>query len=445
MFAPLFDAVRTALASEPLLPRAGGGWTAAKNARLARTQDLRELFDSKQLAALLDATQEVHWLSGDITRDTASTLRNYLLYELKVIELTPEQVLPRLNKEFLEAQPDEWILDLYEFLDGQPALVRQGRVSNIPLVRVEDGTHVLADSDGQPQAFLPSTIKTDFPTVPRSVCSTAKSLEFLEALGLTEPDAVDDVVRNIIPKYKKETVEVDDDEYEADLERILNAFGTQHRGQRDKLIAGLKEANFVMSVNTGDRGQYVSKPTEVYLATERLKELFAGVADVILVDNSYSCLKGEDIHELLEACGVSRGLTPENVKCELTTADLRGLRTDAGYEAMTREEPPKDHTLRGLPKLLDFLPQLDVEGKRKRTKLLWKALKEVNQRLRAGAFFGSYSWTYYQPRFAAFDAAFVRQLNTIAWVCQTQKARYNSPSSSTSNRWAGKRTWFSRP
>ena len=91
--------------------------------------------------------------------------------------------------------------------------MRQGRTSNIPLVRVEDGTHVLAESDGQPQAFLPSTIKTDFPTVPRSMCSTPKSLEFLKALGLTEPDAVDDVVRNIIPKYKKGTVEAD--EYEA--------------------------------------------------------------------------------------------------------------------------------------------------------------------------------------------------------------------------------------
>ena len=416
MFAPLFDAVRTTLVSKAFLPHVGGGWTAARNARLARTQELRELFDSKQLAALLGAPEEVHWLSGDITRDTASTLRNYLLYELKVPELTPEQVLPRLNKEFLEAQPDEWILKLYEFLGGQSALVRQGRISNIPLVRVEDGTHVLADSDGQPQAFLPSTIKTDFPTVPRSVCSTAKSLEFLKALELTEPDAVDDVVRNIIPKYKKEIVDAGGDEYAADIERILNAFGTQHRGQRDKLIAGLKKANFVMSVDTGDGDQYVSKPGEVYLATERLKELFADVADVMLVDDSYSCLKGEDIRELLEACGVTRGLTPESVRGELTPVDLHGLRTKAGYAAMTWEEPPKDHTLRGLPELLAFLPKLDVEGKRKRTKLLWEALKEVDQRLRAGAFSGSYSWTYYHPRSTTFDSAFVRQLNTTAWV-----------------------------
>ena len=102
MFLSLFDAVRSALASKAFLPHAGGGWTAARNAGLARTQELRELFDSKQLAALLGAPEEVHWLSGDITRDTASTLRNYLLYELKVTELTPEQVLPQLNKEFLE-------------------------------------------------------------------------------------------------------------------------------------------------------------------------------------------------------------------------------------------------------------------------------------------------------------------------------------------------------
>ena len=57
-----------------------------------------------------------------------------------------------------------------------------------------------------------------------------------------------------------------------------------------------------------------------------------------------------------------------------------------------------------------------MSRKRERTKLLWDALREVDQRLRAGAFSGSYSWTHYERRSAAFDAAFVRQLNTTAWV-----------------------------
>lgn len=417
MFAPLFDAVRSALAAEPLLPRAGGGWTAAKNARLARTQELRELFDSKQLAALLDSREEVHWLSGDITRDTASTLRNYLLYELKVTELTPELILPRLTKQFLEAQPDEWILKLYEFLGGQSALVRQGRIVNIPILRVEGGSHVVAESNGQPQAFLPSEIRTDFPTVARSVCSTAKALEFLKALGLTEPDVVDDVVRNVIPKYMRGTVEADGEEYEADVNRILNAFGTQHRGQRDKLVAALKEASFVMSVDAGDRSQWASTPGEVYLATERLRELFAGVSGVMLVDDSYSCLKGEDIRELLEACGAARYLQPIPAKCQLSWEQRTEIRRNAGLERFTWEHPIADVSLRGLEALFSLLPKLDPLGRQQRAVLLWDALSDVESRRGSKAFTCEYTWGYsHQTKTASFDAAFVNRLNQAEWV-----------------------------
>jgi hypothetical protein len=416
MFERLFDSVRAALASEPFLPRATGGWTAAKNARLARTQELRELFDSKQLAALLDAPEEVHWLSGDITRDTASTLRNYLLYELKVSELTPELILPRLTKQFLETQPDEWILKLYEFLGGQPALVRQGRLSNIPLVRIEGGFHVVAESGGQPQAFLPSTIKTDFPTVPRSVCSTAKAQEFLKALGLTEPDAVDDVVRNVIPKYMKESVDVDGEQYEADIRRIVGAFATQHRGQRDKLVASLKEANFVMSVDAGDGSQYVSKPDQIYLATERLKELFARVPGVLLVDDSYSCLKGEDVRELLEACGGVRYLRPMSDH-SLSWEKRAELRVQAGHpETSGQNDRVNDYNLLGLEALLEALPNLTPEARRNKARLLWEELANLEERRGKGLFTGEYTWTHYGSYRATFDAAFVRELNETAWV-----------------------------
>jgi len=417
MFAPLFDAVRSALASEPLLPRAVGGWTAAKNARLARTQELRELFDSKQLAELLEAPEEVHWLSGDITRDTAATLRNYLLYELKVGELTPELILPRLTKRFLEARPDEWILKLYEFLGGQSALVRQGRIGNIPLVRIEGGSHVVAESNGQPQAFLPREIRTDFPTVPRSVCSTPKALEFLKALGLTEPDAVDDVVHNVIPKYSRETTEAEGEEYETDIKRMLNAFATQHRGQREKLIAALKDASFVMSVDAGDGSQDVSKPAEVYLATERLKELFAGVAGVMLVDDSYSCLKGEDVRELLEACGATRYLQTVPVECQLSWEQRTEIRRKAGLERSTWERPIADVSLRGLESVLTLLPKLEPRARTQRAALLWDALSDVESRRGSGAFVGEYTWGYsHETKTATFDAAFVDRLNQAEWV-----------------------------
>jgi hypothetical protein len=47
-----------------------------------------------------------------------------------------------------------------------------------------------------------------------------------------------------------------------------------------------------MVIDAGDRSKWRSRPETVYLATERLKELFAGVGKVFLVDDTYECLRG---------------------------------------------------------------------------------------------------------------------------------------------------------
>jgi hypothetical protein len=414
MFAPLYGAAKTALSHHALLPRFDTGHVSAANARLGRAQALRELLTPAQLGMLFNDEAELVWLSGDITHERTPELRRYLTQELDIPEPTSEAVVTRLDRRFLEAQADDWIVRLYEFLDGLPGLRK--RYEDLPLIRLEDGTHVPANLDGQPRAFLPGPIASGFPLARAAICKSETALEFLRSMGLTQPDPVDDVVRNVLPNYQKGEIDVSDEDYEADISRILHAFDTDSKSQREKLLTALRETAFVMAVDAGKNSKRFSKSGDVYLATERLKELFAGVAGVMLVDDSYSCLKGKDVYDLLEACGVARGLAPESVKCELTSTELRVLRTKVGYEAKTSDEPPKDHTLRGLTELLTFLPTLDVEERRKRTKLLWEALKEVDQRLRSGAFSGSYSWSYYQPRSARFDAEFVRRLNTTDWV-----------------------------
>jgi hypothetical protein len=97
MFAPLFDAAKLAFVSEPLLPRAGSGYAASTSARLARTQELRELFNASQLAVLFGIDGELAWLSGDISQDRTPELRQYLMRELDIVENTPETILPKLD------------------------------------------------------------------------------------------------------------------------------------------------------------------------------------------------------------------------------------------------------------------------------------------------------------------------------------------------------------
>lgn len=413
-FAPMFDAVRQAFQDEELLPTFDDGHVTAQQAKLARTQDLRELFSPEQVAALF-GSEVAAWLSGDITQDKAPEIRQYLMRELDIDEITPTKLVPSLTKPFLEAQSDEWVLRLYEFLSGQEKALRR-HLDTVPLIRLDDGTQVVARENGKAKAFLPSTIATSFPTMRRAVCATPEVRLFLGSLGITEPDPVDDVVWNILPKYQQETIDVNDDGYAADIERIRAAFNTDSSAQKEKLRSALRDTTFVMVVDTGDGKTYVAKPGESYIATDRLQQLFAGVPDILIVDNEYDCLRGEDIRDLLVSCGASRYLIPQAVPSGLGHSEKAQIRREAGLERASWESQPEDFTLRGLTQLLDFLSTLKPEQAAARVKVLWEALADLEGRGTA-AFYGSYKWGYsHESKAARFDAAFVRTLNQVAWV-----------------------------
>lgn len=239
---------------------------------------------------------------------------------------------------------------------------------------------------------------------------------FLISLGITEPDPVDDVVWNLLPKYQKQEVDVEDEAYAADIERIRAAFNTDSASQKEKLRSALRDTTFVMAVDTGDGKAYVAKPGEIYIATDRLQQLFAGVPDILIVDNEYDCLRGEEIRDLLVSCGASRYLTPQEIPSELGHTEKAKIRREAGLERARWETPPEDFTLRGLTQLLEFLWTLKPEEAAARTKVLWDSLADLEARGTA-AFYGSYKWGYsHEAKTARFDAAFVRMLNQVAWV-----------------------------
>lgn len=416
MFAPLFTAVREAFSILPLLPRFGGGHLAAKQAKLARTQELRELFSPPQLSSLFQVDQELGWVSEDITQDRTPELRRYLIDELDIVEMIPESMLARLTKSFLEAQTDEWIVRLYEFLHGQPSLLRSGRLNDSPVIRLENGSHVTPRKDGEPQAFLPGPVPTGFPTVRPSVCRSEEALVFLKSLGLSQPDPIDDVITNVLPKYQQNDVQVSASQYQADIERFLTAFSTDSTAQRSKLIAALKNACFVAVVNTGNGSRCFARPGEAYQATQRLKDLFQGVPDVMIVDDTYDCLRKEKARDLLEACGTALYLQPVETKPSFTWEQKVEMRIKSGTRDITSEVGIQDFTLRGLEPLLATLSQLPPSQAGAKAALLWQALCDVQDRRGASMFSGTYKWHYYHPRQHSFDAAFVRLLNESAWV-----------------------------
>ena len=89
MLRPLFDAVRTALTGEELIPAAGGGYAAARNLKLASTGGLRELLDPGQLGALFQTDLPLAFALLPRNEDHAALLRRYLRAEIGVGEVTP--------------------------------------------------------------------------------------------------------------------------------------------------------------------------------------------------------------------------------------------------------------------------------------------------------------------------------------------------------------------
>jgi hypothetical protein len=413
-FAPIFDKVRQEFQKEPLLLTSDGNYVTANQAKLARTQELRELLSAAQVAALF-GSKVAAWLSGEITQDKAPEILKYLTNELGIDLITPAKVVQVMTKPFLEAQPDIWMSRLYVFLSGQEAALRR-RLETIPLIRLEDGKHVVAYEKGEAKAFLPSSFATGFPTVRRTVCATSEARAFLSSLGITEPDPVDDVIRNILPKYRQKGVDANESAYAADIQRILVAFSTDSTAQKEKLRSSLRDTAFVMVIDTGDGKKYVAKPNQVYVATDRLKQLFAGVPGVFMVNDKYRCLHGEDIRDLLVACGASRYLAPQSIPSKLGSAEKVQIRKLAGLERASWDNPPEDFTIRGLAQLLEVLPTLGAGDARARAGLLWDSLADLEGRGSAD-FYGSYQWGFYhETKTARFDAAFVHTLTQVAWV-----------------------------
>jgi Domain of unknown function (DUF3883) len=412
MFAPLFSGLKEGLTSRRLLPTFDGRRVEAGWARIARTRELRELLNPQQLATLFGVEGELFWLPADFSED--ENLRAYCRIQLGIEEITPEMVVTRLERHFLETQPDAWTEKLYEFLNSQKAL--RERIKQLPVVRLSDGSQVVAISGGQPQAFLPSSLTTEFPTVRRSVCSSPDSQEFLKSLGLTEPDPVDDVVRNVLPRYRRDDVQVGDGVYYDDFNRILRAYLTDSQAEREKLLSALRECRFVRSVDAGSGVRAFSKAAEVYLPSERLTGLFKGVLGVQFPDDSLDFLREKGSTDLLASCGADRGLARISIKHDFTPDELAQMRYAEGNPGNRRDETVGEYTLRGLDALFRKLEEIPNDERRRRADLLWDALCDFSSNHGNNGFFGTYRWFSRIYRSWQFPASFTKALNSTAWV-----------------------------
>lgn len=410
MFSPLYNKIKHALANRRLLPVCGGGHRSSRQIRATQSPDLRDLFRPQMLTDIYDAPRPLYWLSGDITDYSTPELRRYLRVVLGVADLETDSIIRRLTASVLEQQAGEWIRRLYEFMSGQRRFHDSAKAW--PLVRLHSGKHVAAWSDGHPQAYLPGSRSTDFPTVKPSVCSTEESRSFLKALGLTEPDPVEDVIRHVLPKYTQAS-DVSIEDYTGDIHRIIAAFEAASQTRRERLISELRGTSWLLGEDAKSGDLRWTRPEETYVKTVRLAKLFEGVSNVLFANTGD--VDGGEIRTILEACGAAAYLRRTVTDCTFSEAQLSRIRKAEGLERCT-SSLCADFELLGLNGILKRMADLSPDDRRDRAMTLWEALGDLATQV-PGALDGWYHWRWSHAwKRAVFPAAFVRRLKWLKWV-----------------------------
>ena len=422
LFRPIFDKTREALRSERLLPRYGGGYATRAEALVSRTSGLRELFSPRQLASLYEPASA--WLDGSLGE--TNDVQDYIRHQLNIRESRLENVLPKLTKEFLEKQSDEWILRLFAFLYGQRAEWK--RLANMSLVRLEDGTHVVPMIDGSPQAFLPpkssdDLILLDRPIVHSCIREDGNAVELLRAIGISEWDSVDDAINRILPKYKVEAINHSEDDSRVDIAQILEAYRSSTGNQKNRLVQELRVCAFVPAVAaTGDAERVWHCADAVYLPAEDLRVLFDKVDGVWFADLQ---VLGDDqdseqlLRELLLDCGASSTLRTKKFrnKGRFTDDELESMRCSRQFwydspRRYTRHKTPIDVRLCHVDQILTKLSDSSHDGQIRQTRSLWNCLSELPR----NDFEGTYEWFYHTDHSSRFMAEFVKTLIDTRWV-----------------------------
>ena len=201
-FLPFYQELYTFLSTpeQAVFPVAEDNFSTLTNAFLAESQSLRNLLDTKQLR-LLTNQEQANWIFPALSSQTAlgQFIRQLIHQNMGSRSLSPilnwETALRLMESDFLEKQTDDWLIYFYtELLQNHRALWsgHKALAKEKPIIRLENGRMVLPFDKvtGTPNAYIPTQLATEYPTVKRALVEEELAKSFLESLGLSTPVSV---------------------------------------------------------------------------------------------------------------------------------------------------------------------------------------------------------------------------------------------------------------
>ncbi|MFK7935903.1 MAG: DEAD/DEAH box helicase, partial [Saprospiraceae bacterium] len=390
-----------------------------KNAYLAESQSLIQLLSPTQLTTLFNH-KNANWLFPNVPfQSDLGAFAKQLLNEAAHLQqrtfaiLDWEIILKKLTPEFVKKQPDEWLLALHhELYQSHRSLWNVAQKT--PLIRLENDAIVSPFSKlGQPNAWLPTDLKTDYPTVKKIFAEDVTSRAFLEQLGITTPDLREEIERHILPKYTTTTAITPTAD---DLEKIIARYFQSTTEEAEQLLVRLRDLPLVQAISAADGSLVAARADEVYFAEGDLLEYFVDNPAVkwLQLDGIYDNLLVRFGKEKLSRFFTKLGTSslPHFVKSidslnDEERRELMQIETPGASYAMWEEV--EDYALFGLEHFLET--GLTVE----RSLLLWRILDQLFANINPPTQ-GIYRYEYQATHEVNFPPQWLRLLQTKKWL-----------------------------
>ena len=268
------------------------GHTTLENAFLAESQSLRQLLTIDQLRHLVK-NNAANWVFPDLAGQAilSQFIRQLLMDTLIQKEVSPilnwETALRLMELDFLAKQSEDWLIYFYtELLQNHRSLWSSNKAlaKQKPIIRLENEEMVTPFhlETGTPNAYIPTKLKTNYPTVKQTIIENDLAKSFLENLGLSTPILRDELENYILPKFiKAQKTKEDILPSLGELEKIITHYWQCNAEEAKALESQLSTLPILQAVSNEDGSIMAACPNQVYFENDLLREFFHGTEEIL--------------------------------------------------------------------------------------------------------------------------------------------------------------------
>ena len=295
-YEPISEALHKAMRNHPFVPTQNEGYAKAENVLYPHAEPLRQLIKS-------DSMGQNNWLHPEI-RKTKESLRGFtVLREAGVEEASVKRVLKWLktrSPEWFEERSDDCLCSLYLYLNKQKS--EMNRIKELPLVRLENGSHLCAskstvffppDTSEECEEIAP--IMDELPILQPSLLegNTRNDIEnFLKKLGVKSLLPENLIREFILPEYLNSGVKPSPEQNRLHvryLRPLLSKTSTALNNLKEEI--GKIQILLVYRENQRETLYFVAPHnaylSQVYTGNVDLETYFSGHGNVWYVDDGY--------------------------------------------------------------------------------------------------------------------------------------------------------------